>query len=65
MAKTKSEYIMFNTEIETDRKGRLDVCTRIDDMEVTDKELLEIKEVQERAAKDIEKILNTNPAAGE
>lgn len=65
MATTKNDYIVLSTKVETERQGAIDISTRIDGMEATNKELLEIKEVQQEAAQKIEKILNEKPAAGQ
>lgn len=64
MAGVKSEYIVLGSKIETGRPGEADICTRIDGMDISDEELLKIKEVQKQAAEEMEKILNKKPAPG-
>jgi len=60
----KSEYIVLGSKIETGRPGEADICTRIDGMDISDEELLKIKEVQKRTAGEMENILNKKPAHG-
>lgn len=64
MADVKSEYIVIGSKVETGRPGEADICTRIDGMDISDEELLKVKEVQKQAAEEMEKILNKKPAPG-
>lgn len=64
MAGIKREYIVLGSKIETGRQGEMDICTRIDGMDISDEELLEIKKVQRQAAWEMETILNKKPAPG-
>lgn len=59
MAKVTSEYILLGSKIETDRPGEVDICTRIDSMDISDEELLKLKEVQKKAAQEMEEILKS------
>ncbi len=63
-AGVKSEYIVLGSKIEAGRPGEADICTRIDGMDISDEELLKIKEVQKQAAGQMENILNKKPAHG-
>ena len=58
MAGVQNEYTVMGRKIETGRQGEADICTRIDGMDISDEELLKIKEVQKRAASEMENILN-------
>lgn len=58
MAGVKNEYIVFGSKIKTDRLGEVDICTRIDGMDISDEELLKMKEVQKQAATQMENIIN-------
>ncbi len=64
MAGVTSEYIVLGSKIETGRPGEADICTRIDGMDISNEELLKIKEVQKRAAGEMENILNKKTAPG-
>lgn len=64
MASVESEYIVFESKIEAGRPGEVDICTRIDGMDISDEELLKIKKVQKQAAEEVEKILNKKSAPG-
>lgn len=64
VADVKSEYIVIGSKVETGRPGEADICTRIDGMDISDEELLKVKEVQKQAAEEMEKILNKKPAPG-
>lgn len=64
MAGIKSEYIVLGSKIETGRQGEMDICTRIDGMDISDEELLKIKKVQKQAAWEMETILNKRSAPG-
>lgn len=52
---------MNNIITAEDRAGEIELFTQIRDMRVSDKELVRIKEVQERAAGEIEVILKEAP----
>lgn len=58
MAGVTSEYIVLGSKIEPGRPGKADICTRIDGMDISDEELLKVKEVQRLAAQEMENILN-------
>lgn len=58
MAGVTSEYIVLGSKIETGRPGEADICTRIEGMDISDEELLKVKEVQRSAVQDMENILN-------
>ena len=60
MAAVKNEYIIFTSKVAMERPGAIDICTRIDEADISDEELLKVKEVQKRAAEEIEKILNAS-----
>lgn len=52
---------MNNIITAEDRAGEIELFTQIRDMRVSDKELVRIKEAQERAAGEIEAILKEAP----
>lgn len=59
---TEVNFFGMNNIITTeDRAGEIELFTQIRGMRVSDKELVRIKEVQERAAGEIEVILKEAP----
>lgn len=62
MATTKTEYIVIGSTIKAGRPGEVEICTRVSEMEISDKELLEIKVIQKKAAEEIEELLKKTPA---
>lgn len=59
MQNPKVNFIgMTNTITVENRAGHLEIFTQICDMEVTDEELLQIKQVQQETAEKLEAIFN-------
>lgn len=53
----KTSYIMLESEIEAGRKGKAELLTRFDEMELSDEEIASIRKLQKKAAKELEEIL--------
>lgn len=57
MAEIKTEYIIIISKIKTERQGTAELSLRIEDADISDEELLKIKEIQKKAAKEMEDFL--------
>lgn len=56
--KTRTEFIGFSSTIEKEgRQGSIQVFTQVQGMPVTDKELAELRRLQEEAAKKVDEML--------
>lgn len=53
----KTSYIIIESEIEAGRKGKAELLTRFDEMELSDEEIVAVREFQSKAAKELEEIL--------
>ncbi len=63
MANTNISYIVIGSEIKgSDEKRIVDINTRIGEAVASDKALLQIKEVQEKLAQEVEAILKADRA---
>lgn len=65
---TRPLFVSFASKVVKEdtsgEKGTIEVFTQIQDCQVTDSELLEIRKIQEAAAEQIDNFLNKKPALG-
>ena len=58
-SETKTDFIGFSSTIEKeDREGSIQVFTQVQGMPITDKELAELRRLQEEAAAKVDEMLN-------
>lgn len=56
---TKTDFIGFSSTIEKEgREGSIQVFTQVQGMPVTDRELAELRRLQEEAAEKVDEMLN-------
>lgn len=60
MPKTNADFILINSKIETERPGSIEACVRLEGTDLTDEELLAVKNIEIRTASEIEKLINKN-----
>lgn len=56
--KTKPTFICFTTEMKkTDGEGSMSIIARIEDLDMTDEQIMAVKAIQERAASEVKEML--------
>ena len=59
-----NENCKYKSKVETERPGSIEACVRLEGTDLTDEELLAVKNIEIKAASEIEKLINKKQATG-